>query len=302
MTKETSTIDENINKLQQMKQHISSARISNIVSEPIIQTESPYNLIDDIVNFPLTMEQAFNPEWLDEYEINDIAASLVHRLNAKEQGNIETETYFKYIELRLCFPGSIINSLIKTGEFLNTHQTGTSCGAGGRERAAVENMFLECPLELYDMKKNELNFIDDERLHYLRPKYVRCNDINKYNFIDKLTVMQYGNFSAVLEDHIKHRSTFTFYDSLMPSIENKIHTFNCKYEHESPYESQVYGCLSIEQDVKYFLVNPMGILFEKRALHELKKFNKPIYNSLTRGIIYTPQEPVYKPNQNISNK
>jgi hypothetical protein len=285
----------NINKFQQMKEHMSAIRIPN---SGVSHIENPYTLIDEIIETPLTMEQAFNLEWLDQYEINDIAASLVHRLNSSEQDN-RNETYFKHMELRLCFPGNIIDSLIKTGEFLNTHQTGTSCGAGGKERAIVENLFLECPLELFDVKRNELNYIDDERLHYLRPKYVRCNDMNRFNFSDKFTVLQYGNFSAVLENHVKHRSTFTFYDSLTPSDKNKIHTFNHRYEHKSPYESQVYGRISIEQDVKYFLVNPVSLLFEKTALNELKKFNKPLYNGLTGSIIYEPQELVDKPTRNL---
>lgn len=254
-----------------------------------VNTINPYKLWNEIIDFPLTMDKAINMNWLDEYDINDIATSLVHRLRIKDQNmKMNTVNYFEQIELQLCFSGNIVGSLIESGEFLNTHQTKTSNGYGDKKRAIVEASFLELPFELFKDNGDELDYRDDIRLHFLRPKYAYCHDKSGSNIPGKILTLQYGSFAAVLEDHVKHRATFTYYDSLTPIIENPTHTFYSSYKNVSPYEGQVYGHISIKEDVKHFIVNPIAMVFETHAIDTLKIFNKPIFNSVTQNVIFTP--------------
>lgn len=249
-----------------------------------------YNLLPDVLAVPSNRDLVIDRSWLDNYQINDIASTLVKRLNiSKEKQDKSNTTYFQKIELRLCFPGRIIRSLQETREFLNIHQVGLNNVEEVKNRAIIEASFLEIPFELFKPNSDTLDYRNDEKLHFLRPKYVLCHNVSESNVLGKLTSLQYGNFTAVLQDHIKHRATFTFYDSLTPIFDNPTHTFYSSYQNKSPYEGQVYGHISIAEDVSYFMVNPAALVFELEAIELLKTFNKPIYNSVTDEVWYRPQ-------------
>jgi len=254
----------------------------------ILDTKNPYNVLPELLAVPLTLDKAFELTWLDNYQINDIASTLVERLYIKKEKHDKQEiTYFQKVELRLCFPGHIIKSLSETREFLNIHQVGKNREAV-KNRAIIEATFLELPFELFDPNSPTLDYINDERLHYLRPKYVLCHDVSRSSLVGKFTSLQYGNFTAVLEEHAKHRATFTFYDSLTPILDNPTHTFYACYQNKSPYEGQVFGHIGIAEDVKYFLVNATALVLEREAIELLKTFGKPIYNSVTGEILFKP--------------
>jgi hypothetical protein len=258
-----------------------------------LHTENPYYVLPELLSYPFTMDHVFDASWLDKYAINDIATTLVHRLyvNKDKEANNDEATYFKTIDLRLNFPGNIIENLQESAEFLNTHQTGTSGGYGSKNRAIIEASFLNMPYELFKPDKETLDYNSDKRLHFLRPKYVFCHDATQSNLAAVLNSFQYGNFSAVLEDHVKYRTTYSAYDSLIPIIDNPTYSFYSCNQNAQPHEGQVYGHITIEEDVKHFIVNLMALVFETQALELLKHFNKPIYNSVTGNLVFSPRLP-----------
>jgi len=235
----------------------------------------------------------FDSSWLEKYHINDIAESLVARCDKNNSGR--SNFFFNNTKLVMHFPSSAISNIIRTREFLNAHQVNyQSQGSTGKERAIVEAEFLNFTPDKF--VGTEFHFNDtDKRIHYLRPKYSFCildsSSTTSYSFFKKLCIhvnkRQYGLFSAVLDNELKSRSTFTSFDS---SLSTETFSFYTNRRDITPYECQIFGEIRVEH-VLYFQTTWEAELFEKDKIEELKTLKIKILDHQNQ-VLFDPQNQI----------
>ncbi len=232
-------------------------------------------LIDEIIDLPLNLETPINLEWFNIYNLNDIAKSLVQRLHLNFEDKKESINHKGKIHLK--FHPSIIPTLCLTREFKNGHQTHSSSGVWDIRRSSTESLLLHAPFDTFESK--QLIYRDHDSLHRLRPKYAMYvpspleGSSMTYQLFSILS-NQYGLISAVLNDDIKERSTYTIIDSLC-STKDRANTFYHDMN-ETPYEVQIYGSIKISTDVDYFIVNPLLKMFYSKEIILLKSLGKVV--------------------------
>lgn len=210
-----------------------------------------------------------------------IARSLLYRYFQKVERPLITDELFEdpkfdawgSIDLQMAFNPGIIHLILENG-FLNNHQTGTSegCSGCGTNRFQVENalprIFLNPSYQggLWDFG------------NFVRPKYCFPGFQCDIPGLEPEIISQYGRVFAVFKPSVKKRAFFTAGDSLSegapmykrtqaPNGESAqrgepshvrsyygLHAFDWKRPLSSSYfESQVYGSLTVERDVDYFI-------------------------------------------------
>lgn len=239
---------------------------------------------------------------MKRYSATTIATSLVRRLhNAYEQQANDAKPAYDYLKntmIQLKFKDEVLPLIIAHG-FLNQHQTGSSGGlVDGDRRSQIETSLIHESLEdTYSAGRTKQNEI--------RPKYAFLTFPKDSNGQQRGHFSrQYGNMVAVMKDEVKMRSTFTAVDSVDGNMDAsgnvaigqvRAHTFFFRSTHvlakipdptrndgtdteEDYWEAQIWGPVTVQQDVAYFLVNCPGDTEVSAATHELiKKTGLPAY-------------------------
>lgn len=261
-----------------------------------IASEVVYREIPEIIN--LSDGEVISKEVYQNYSSEDIAYSLVQRMYiAKEKDpkfiRDESTDLYEKAKIQMAFGSHIIQYLkADSGCFKNQHQTGKGSAAAStdlKRRFNAENKIFNIKLEKSHNKSRK------NPIHELRPKYAYMGSETYKDYILNEYVTDYGTIYAVLKDHVKQRSTFTYGDSLnndkqLPGIAHtfnfqfpKIHIKDIKY-----YETQVWGKLCVKPDVDYFLINcHRGFELTKGQIEELKSLEKPIYKCRQTSTIGT---------------
>lgn len=179
------------------------------------------DLAAEFVNFPydhnvlpLEFQNAIRDPKAD---LKKIAASLIERkkqfvLRWDDPAKMERDFFPESMEdcELLCFiPEQYIDSVLAKGQ-KNVHQVGHSRGLCEKVvRSKAEDFMIGIHLEgAYDDKA-------DSPVHALRPKYGFVNFPNRCGVkMNPFRLFQYGQVIVVYRDQVKHRTTYTFGDSL----------------------------------------------------------------------------------------
>jgi len=94
-------------------------------------------------------------------------------------------------------------------------------------------------------------------------------------------------FSAVLDNELKSRSTFTSFDS---SLSTETFSFYTNRRDITPYECQIFGEIRVEH-VLYFQTTWEAELFEKDKIEELKTLKIKILDHQNQ-VLFDPQNQI----------
>ena len=246
---------------------------------PVIEFDIDYFGTSGVASIISLTDSSVIPEQLfEEYEVNQIATSLIIRKHKSETKERKPGyDYFNDTKIAIAFDSEWTQKILEKG-FLNQHRLGHSNGYySPGHRAQAEDRFLGLNIEK--------NYGDiGIKAHNLRPKYAflllkKASDQTGYTQI----YSGYGNVYAIIKDEVKNRSTFSLEDSLTYKVgKDDVRTFFVRPKSAlalegNYFETQMWGTVKLE-NVSHFLVDcPHVSNVDATTVEILKSSGKPVY-------------------------